>query len=367
MKPFKSYDEYMGNVFDCVNRCLYQYLEGMKGVYSNGQGGYKNVLYPDLEVASDSTREQMQKVSQMLSSYGKDASETDDASAGADEASYDQSVDVGASEGSGDDLSDLFGADDELMDIFSSFGALSDEDGADDEVSSGSGGAAAPVDTSAIADIAGRILEIQEAAAAAAESGINMPFYTLVSKMDFDPFTIFCFACGILSSTQTDYAGVFQIVNENGGLSTPTIESAGKLYYGQKYSITGAYGDMSVCLEQMQPILDLRVVPSMPFSTPVSPDKRIIDYLFGKNPMKLDENYSRFLRMLTKENEELDDILCNENVLESMKIAYSDGSRLFSYIGDEGSGRKFFIKKFFSFSKILIFTFKNLSGKIYCT
>ena len=286
MKPFKSYDEYMANVFDCVNRCLHQYLEGMKGVYANGQGGYKNVLYPDLEVASDSTREQMLKVSRLIESGDDEASE--------DSVSLDEEPE--AKDDEMDDFSDIFGSDDDLMDIFSSFGNTDDED--DSGSSSGSDRDSDSVDTSPIEDIAGHILEIQEAAAAAVEAGISMPFYTLVKKMEFDPFTIFCFACGILSSTQTDYAGEFQIVNENGGLSTPTIESAGKLYYGDNYSITGAYGDMSVCLEQMQPVLDLRVVPSMPFSTAVSPDKRIIDYLFGKNPMKLDENYSRFLRRM---------------------------------------------------------------------
>ena len=378
-KPFKSYDEYMGNVFDCVNRCLYQYLEGMKGVYSNGQGGYKNVLYPDLEVASDSTKEQMQKLSWVLTQEPEMPTAAYEGGEGLEAAAGAEKEPAGASEddpfadafdlfgGLGDDgggepkeevdeIADIFGSDDGLMDIFASFGSLSDEeeessDGGDIFGAFGGGGgdagpAAAPVDTTPIVDVAARILEIQERAKAAAESGVVMPFYILTEKMGFDPFTIFCFACGILSSTQTDYAGVFQIVNENGGLSTPTIESAGKLYYGTKFSITGAYGDMSVSLEQLQPVLDLRVVPSMPFSTPVSPDKRIIDYLFGKNPMKLDENYSRFLRMLTKENEELDEILCNDNVLESMKIAYGDGSRLFSYMGDEGSGRKFFIKKF---------------------
>ena len=382
-KPFKSYDEYMGNVFDCVNRCLYQYLEGMKGVYANGQGGYKNVLYPDLEVASDSTKEQMQKFSWVLTQAADDDKSDDggsaDSGSGDDGAAQEAGDDFGDLFGSlgGDDdgggeddfaglfgslgeeggsadeemdeLADIFGKDSDLMDIFSSFGSLGDEEEESDEGSAASdagGPQAVAIDTTPIADVAKRIIEIQERAAATVEGGINMPFFTLTNKMGFDPFTVFCFACGILSSTQTDYAGVFQIVNENGGLSTPTIESAGKLYYGTKYSITGAYGDMSVCLEQIQPILDLRVVPSMPFSTPVSPDKRIIDYLFGKNPFKPDENYARFIKMLTKDGEKLDDILCNENVLEAMKIAYNDGSRIFSYQGDEGSGRKFFIRKF---------------------
>jgi hypothetical protein len=87
---------------------------------------------------------------------------------------------------------------------------------------------------------------------------------------------------------------VFQIVNENGSYTSPTIESAGRLYFGNHFSITGAYGDMSVCLEQLLPVMDLRVNSTMPFSTVLGPDKRLIDFLFGRNPLKLDENYSRF-------------------------------------------------------------------------
>ena len=163
--------------------------------------------------------------------------------------------------------------------------------------------------------------------------------------MNMDTFTIFCFAGGILASTQTDYASVFQVINENGNLSAPTIESAGKLYFGKEFSISSSYGDMSACLEQLMPILDLRVQGNMPFSTVVSPDKRMIDYLFGKHPMRLDENYIRFFKMLT-DGTELDPIMANEGILDAMKISYEEGVRIFSYFGDEGSGRKFFIKHF---------------------
>ena len=64
-EAFRDYDSYMESVFDCVNQCLYQYLEDMKTVYSNGQGGYKNVLYPDLEIASDTAHGKVQKFRQM--------------------------------------------------------------------------------------------------------------------------------------------------------------------------------------------------------------------------------------------------------------------------------------------------------------
>ena len=312
---YSSYDEYMKNVFDCVNRCLSVYLENMKATFSNGQGGFKNVLYPDLEIASDAAKDHVIR-------FEQDQLRNSDGDA--------ESMDSDSSENS-----DI---DDELLDLL---GAFSVDDESEDEAEEQQ----ADISIEAL-DVTTRLVEIQKKAAASKEAGINMPFYELCNKMEFDPFTIFCFACGILSSTQTDYAGIFQIINENGNLSSPTIESAGRLYYGNTYSITGAYGDMSVCLEQLLPVLDLHVVPSMPFSTPVSPDKRIIDFLFGRDPMKLDENYIRFMKMLTKDDEELDDILCNENVLGAMKIAYQDGSRIFSYLGDEGSGRKFFIKKF---------------------
>ena len=177
------------------------------------------------------------------------------------------------------------------------------------------------------------------------EHGIKLPFYELCKKLNFEDFTIFCFACGILASTQTDYAAIFQVVNENGSMPSPTIESAAKLYYGNDFTITGAYGDMSVCLEQLLPILDLRVVSSMPFATVVSPDKRVIDFLFGNKPMRLDENYIRFFKMMT-DGKELNPLMANARVLESMEISYNEGVRIFAYHGDEGSGRKFFVKNF---------------------
>ncbi len=327
---FESYDEYMKHIFDCVNRSLYAYLEQMKVTFSNGQGGFKNVLYPDLEIAADAALDHVIRFEKdRKNTQGQEEPSTGENSAG-EEADEDMDLDADLAE-----LLGAFGSDDSDEEDTAAAGPGSDPFG--DEEGTGDADLTAPPTE--------RILKIQERAKAAAEAGVNMPFYDLCVKMAFDPFTIFCFACGILSSTQTDYAGIFQIINENGNLASPTIESAGRLYYGEKYSITGAYGDMSVCLEQLLPVLDLRVIPSMPFSTPVSPDKRIIDFLFGKDPMKLDENYDRFIKMLTGE-EELDPILANEGQLESTKIAFEEGCRIFSYYGDEGSGRKFFIKNF---------------------
>ena len=312
---FASYDEYMDNVFACVNNALSRYIEAMKLVYAAGNGGYKNVLYPDIEVAGDICREKISlfsKREQQRNASLNGEGEEDDA------LEEDESIDS------------------ELMDLLRGFGEESE--GGEDSSSSDS----SSDDNS---DIETVISNMAKKAEIAVNNGIKLPFYELTKKLEFEPFTLFCFACGIMSSTQTDYAGVFQIVNENGNLSAPTIESAAKLYFGESFSVTTAYGDMSACLEQLMPILHLEVRESMPFSTVVSPDKRMIDFLFGRHPLRLDENYDRFFAMLSTD-EELDPILANESVLDAMKIAYREGTRIFYYYGDEGSGRKFFVKKF---------------------
>ena len=312
--PFSSYDEYMQYVFNCVNTALDQYIDGMKTTYANEQGGYKSILYPDIEIAGDTCRNQVERF------YSDDEAE-----------------DEGEAQESGDEEENEEEAvDEELMALLGAFSVEREEPKPHKQVSKGE-------DSSL--SITEKLDYIDKRAAATVEKGIPLPFYALTQKLKFEPFTLFCFACGILSSTQTDYAGVFQIINENAGLSAPTIESAAKVFYGKTYSITGAYGDMSTCLEQLLPILSLDVLKSMPFSTVVSPDKRIIDCLFGRNPEKLDEDYSRFIYMLTN-NDELDPILANKGVLDEMKISYGEGVKIFYYYGDEGSGRRFFVKHF---------------------
>ncbi len=311
-QPFGSYDEYMEYLFACVNEGMNRYLTDLKMVYATAQGGYKNVLYPDIEIAHDTCLEKLERFADHK------------ASEAVEEESEDSFEDEGFSE-----------EDSELFELFADFIQESDE-----IIERSFTGKAKTQLT-----MAEMIHYIEERAALAHEQGINLPFYNICKKLNFEEFTVFCFTCGILASTQTDYAGVFQVINENGSLPAPTIESAAKLYYGKQFTITGAYGDMSVCLEQLLPILNLRVQESMPFSTVVTPDKRMIDYLFGKNPLRLDENYIRFFKMLTSE-EELDPIMANENILEAMEISYSEGVKIFFYHGDEGSGRKFFIKHF---------------------
>ena len=300
--PFRDYGEYMEYLFACVNLAMEEHLTQMKRVFATGQGGYKNVLYPDLEVAADICAERIERFRFM----------------GEEEDTLDvQEEDSSLSE--------------DLLSLFGSFA---------EETAPAAAKAAEEEETPE-----SRLAYIAQRAEATLEAGISLPFYALCKKLEMDPFTVFCFACGILASTQTDYAGVYQVINENGGLSAPTIESAAKLYFGSAFTIAGAYGDMSACLEQLMPVLNLRVQGNMPFSTVVSPDKRMIDFLFGKHPLRLDENYIRFFKMLT-DGKELDPIMANENILDAMKISYEAGVRIFSYFGDEGSGRKFFVKQF---------------------
>ncbi|MBR5969454.1 MAG: AAA family ATPase, partial [Lachnospiraceae bacterium] len=307
---FADYGAYTDHVFACVNTALDGYLTVMKRTYAAGQGGYKNVLYPDIEIASDLCREKLDLFEQGIRSAG-----TETAAVESEAEQSEETLD--------DDLLDLLGEFSESME-------------APEE--------SAQIEAGAIQK---RLAEIEEKARDTVAAGCALPLHSLAETLNFEPFTRFTFACGILASMQTDYAGVFQIINENGNMSAPTIESAAKLWFGDSFSITRAYGDMSVCLEQLLPMLRLNVNSAMPFSTEVSPDKRMIDFLFGRYPLRIDENYDRFFTMLTKnEKEELDPILANEGVLDAMKISYGDGVRIFYYYGDEGSGRKFFVKKF---------------------
>lgn len=318
-QPFSDYNSYMSAMFAIVNDSMDQYIEELKAVFANEQGGYKNVLYPDLEIAHDLCKEEVSRYYQQLSQSAEQA--------------------VGETENEEDALA-LF-EDLDLGDLFASADAPQGEKKEKDRAT-----LADEMKQQARAlTPAEKIRQMDTRAELTLENGVSLPFYELCRKLSFEPFTVFCLVCGILSSTQTSYAGIYQVINENGSMSVPSIETAAKLFYGTSFSITGAYGDMSVCLEQLLPVLDLQVQKTMPFSTFVTPDKRMIDFLFGRNPLRLDENYGQFIKMLT-DDAELDPIMANQNVLEAMEISFGEGVRIFSYHGDEGSGKKFFIRHF---------------------
>lgn len=300
-QPFQSYEEYMDYIFACVNTRLTDYIENLKGKYAAGQGQYKNVMYPDIEIAYNLCNDQV-----LQFTIGQLQEETEEESGKVRE-----------------------GMDEELLDLL---GAFQEEQSPEEKE-----------DKTETLSVEEMLTFIDERIALTQAQ--NYPFYEICRKLEFDHFTQFALASALLSSTQTSYASVYQIVNENASLTAPTVESAARLYFGRQFSITMASSHMSVALEHLQPIMDLRVNSNMPFSTVLTPDKRMIDFLFGNNPLRLDENYQRFFYMLTDEKE-LDPIMANRTQLEAMEISYEQGVRIFSWYGDEGSGRKFFIKQF---------------------
>ena len=475
-QPFRDYDEFMAWIFACVNHSLDDYLAGMEKTFSDGDGGFRNVLYPELGMAHDICRkgvedfdagavqdgimirepeeeaeEDMALWSEFASSFGFSDSE-DDAGAeegeesDSDDSEFQQLFDSLEDQEDSEDLSEefdrLFAEDasenggngpesgeentgnttgisgeisgedsdeesgeeeisgefgEELPDSFlgsnedeifenvvsmtaASLGMSREEytarmeqslkqpeenaDEADTQEAGYEGAEAEETDKDPAAASSGQpaaktmsservrggtpqdmIRLIGERAEKTLEAGIALPFYHLCKSLEFTDFTMFCFSCGVLSSMQTAYASVFQIVNENGSLSLPTVEVVARMYYGKSFSVTGAYGDMSECLNQLGKVMHLDVITNMPFSTPVSPDKRLIDYLFSRDARQMDSEYIRYFKRLT-DDEQDNPILANENILEAMKSAYADGCRIFSYYGDEGAGRRFFIRRF---------------------
>lgn len=301
-QPFESYEEYTKYMFLCVDKQLSEYIQDMKNIFATGKGDFKNVLYPDLEIAHDLCIKH-------ISEFNVGNQNNEDT--------------VNTEDNIEDDFSD------ELLDLLGDFSEdLLEEHKEKDSL--------CLIDMMEFINTRAGKTNLEE---------VELPMFSLFEKLEYSTFTRFCFTCAVLSSTQTNYASVFQVINQNGGMSSPTIESAARLFYGNQFSITGAYGEMSQCLEQLVPIFSLNINQNMPFSTVVSPDKRIIDFLFGKNPMRLDENYIRFFNMLTEEGE-LDPIMANASQIEALEISFNEGVKIFSLWGDEGSGRKFFIKHF---------------------
>jgi len=307
-QPFESYDQYASFLFAAVDRQLGSYLEDMKGLFATENGGFKNVLYPDIEIASSLC---FKHLADFSISPGAGVQNTPQ---------HPEAFSDGESE------NNLYGGESELADLFSDLSGRDEEDPGDDDQS------------------IGELLDyIAQRASRTDLETASMPLYQICKKLEMGRFTTFCFACAILSSTQTNYASIFQVINQNGSLSAPTIESAARLYYGSGFSLTGAYGEMSLALEQLAPVVDLKINSAMPFSTVVSPDKRLIDFMFGKNPMRLDENYTRFFSVLT-DGQPLDPLIANKGQLDALEISYGEGTRIFSLWGDEGSGRRFAVK-----------------------
>ncbi|GHU42514.1 ATPase AAA [Clostridia bacterium] len=285
-KAFSDYDEYCSALFACADYKLSEYLKKMKVLYANEAGGFKNALHPDLEIAFD-------LCNRRLAEFSSDEPPILDGD---------------------DDFSKLLGA-------------------------------MAGDDVGESLSVEKMFSIITERAEVAVAGGVSLPLHTLIKKLELTDFSKFCLICAVLSSTQTNYAAVFQLINQNSSLTAPSFESAARIYFGSDFSITNTYGVMSEALEQLCQILDMTISETMPFSTILSPDKRFIDFLFGTNFLKPDKNYARFFRTLTDDNSPAP-FLANSKQLAALKISYSDGIRIFELYGDEGSGRKFTIRHF---------------------
>lgn len=307
--PFQSYGEYTDCLFACVDYQLSGYIDNLMGLFASDNGGFKNILYPDIEVA----RELCEK---HLADFSLKAGGGSGGMASPLEEAPDLPDGLEGLEGFG-----------ELEDLFSSFAGESVTE-------------AVPAMT-----VEEMLACIDHRASLTDPEQVYMPLYQLCRKCGFSPFTTFAFACGVLSSTQTNYASIFQVVNQNGSLSAPTVESAGRVFFGEAFAITTAFGAMSKALEELESVLPMRINDAMPFTTVLSPDKRLIDYLFSNDPMRIDQNYTRFFSVLTGKGE-LEPFIANQHLLDAVNIAYDDGSALFNLFGDEGSGRKFTICHF---------------------
>ncbi|MDR2132388.1 MAG: hypothetical protein LBP30_03470, partial [Clostridiales Family XIII bacterium] len=248
-KPFNNHAEYADCLFACVNARMDACIANMKPLFMSDEGAYKNVLYPDIETAHEFCKRQLSDFT------GTPALGAGGPGAGGAEAQTPAMP---------DDLNELFAE-------FSGEGA-------------GSEAARPSFDIGA-----DELMAYVEGRARATDlASVPLPIHALSQKLGFAPFSLFCFASALLSSMQTSYASVFQIINRNASLTAPSFESAARLYYGDDFGITAASGDMSLALEQLEPILDMDVNKAMPFSTLLSPDKRMIDFLFGKFPLRPD-------------------------------------------------------------------------------
>ncbi|MDD6038860.1 MAG: hypothetical protein PUD20_08720, partial [bacterium] len=207
-QPYDNYNDYMSCLFAVVNDSMDVYIEDMKSVFANEQGGYKNVLYPDIEIAHDLCKEQVSKF------YLKMSEVAEDYMKGTSVEEADESTET-----ENDIMDDLFGDldDDDLFGDSGFDDALSGIFG--DEQISAEHIEHTMRQKAKQLNARDKILHLNSRAQVTIEAGISLPFYEVCKKLEYEPFTIFCFVCGILSSTQTNYAGIYQVINENGNMS----------------------------------------------------------------------------------------------------------------------------------------------------
>ena len=197
-KPFESYNSYIQFLFACADNQLCIYLENMKPMLLSNDGSYKNILYPDIELAHDLCKKHLSDFSTALQSPAS-------------------TVQNPQMQGLSDDseiFNDLFASMQELSTVFSEHNTEKD------------------------LSITEFIDSITYRAKITDIKNVFMPLFILSENLQLSPFALFCLICAILSATQTNYAAIFQIINQNSALSAPTIESAARIYFGNTFSIS---------------------------------------------------------------------------------------------------------------------------------
>ena len=170
-KPFESYDEYMDYVFACVNYRLSDYIEGLMRKYDAGQGNYKNVMYPDIEIAHELCSENIYKFF-----HGIDED--------------DEQEDM-------EELAESF--DDELRNILDAFGA-SDEEDNDEDSEEDEDIEEDDDDKDSEEELKEETLTVEnmfsfiDARLAVTDTEkVKLPFYELCRKLELGHFSIFSF------------------------------------------------------------------------------------------------------------------------------------------------------------------------------
>jgi hypothetical protein len=164
--PFASYDEYTSALFACVDRQLHVYLNEMEDLFASENGGFKNVLYPDIEIAHDLTEKHL-----------RDFSRESDAVIDGEIEKKDEVEQKSTGKDSHPDAETDADLDNELASLFSN---LADQ-----------GATAQPfvADTSEHIDDLMNIL--LERARKTDPDKVSMPFYRLCDKRGFSNFTTF--------------------------------------------------------------------------------------------------------------------------------------------------------------------------------
>ena len=203
--PFASYGEYTDYLFSCVDLQLSAYIRNLMELFAREDGSFRNILYPDIDTAYSLCEKHL----------------------------ADFAARTGHQEMAEEKTAPEPEEDDGLTDLFASLAEPAPQP--------------EPEPAPAIAEL---LAYVRSRAEKTDPAVTPLPLHALCEKLGMDDFTLFCFACAILSSTQTNYASIFQITNQNGLLAGAQRRiRRPRLFRQVGFAMTTAYGDMSLALE----------------------------------------------------------------------------------------------------------------------